>query len=97
MYCFVGGEGNPSGGAIYNLDSSVTLYESDSLFNYTGAIEGGIYYCDSCTLNIDGNEYNNIYSFSGSLVYALFAAKITIENSILNLLVSLTGGSLLFL
>jgi hypothetical protein len=87
MYCFVGGEGNPSGGAIYNLDSSVTLYESDSLFNYTGAIEGGIYYCDSCTLN----------SFSGSLVYALFAAKITIENSIMNLLVSLTGGSLLFL
>eukprot|EP00347_Sterkiella_histriomuscorum_P002765 403366887 len=68
--------GISSKGGVFNLNQYSNLTEAGSIFLNNYATLGGIYYCDSCYLNIYKSYFTQIKSIKGNIIYAIGDAKV---------------------
>ena len=55
-YCLVSGK-EDNGGGIYNINSNISMVENNGTYNFTAALQGGIYYCDGCKLSVNNSRF----------------------------------------
>eukprot|EP00347_Sterkiella_histriomuscorum_P008156 403346168 len=93
--CFMSGSGD-KGGGIYHLGSQISLVEQFAKMEMVGALQGGIYYCDSCNLEISFTEFDDIFCREGCIVYATSGSQIDIQNTIMQNITAILSGGVIF-
>ena len=49
-------------GAVFYLNSYISMVDTGTIYYLNGALEGGIYYCNGCNITIDGSFMDVIIS-----------------------------------
>ena len=94
--CFLSGS-DELGGGVYHLNSNTALTERKVNMIGIAAIQGGIYYCDSCKMDIQDNTYNTIFCQEGCIVYASSFSEMSFKDSVIENILAVYSGGLITL
>eukprot|EP00347_Sterkiella_histriomuscorum_P009503 403340963 len=84
-------------GSLFNLSKNTIFSDSNSKFEQLSAIQGGVAYCDSCSMTFTGSQFIDIIAFQGGLVYSIGNSQLVFNNIHVNNIKSFGNGGLVYI